>query len=327
MKRIIKTAAIILIAATVLSGVSCTDYGYSDTFFSMDTYIKVTVFGKSSKENIKTVRDIITKCEQNYSATLADSELSRLNTEGIIGNASDGLLDMLGCVGVMYERTYGAYDVTVLPLVRLWDFGGENRVPSDNEIDETLKTVGFENVHLDGKNVTLNNGVQIDLGSCAKGYASEMAAKMLRESGVEWAVLSLGGNVVTVGSKPNSVPFRIGIADPFHPDNTIGILEVGECAVVTSGTYQRYFISDGKTYHHILDARTGRPSESGLVSITVVADNGMWADVLSTSLFLLGLDGTEKYYNNYGGFEYIAVTDKGEIKISGGLIDKFIPNK
>ncbi len=163
----------------------------------------------------------------------------------------------------------------------------------------------------------------IDLGSIAKGYAGELAARTLRDKGVTSALLNLGGNVQTIGSKPDGSAWIIGIKDPKNPDTAMMGLSVTDQAVVTSGGYERYFEQDGHTYWHIMDPATGRPAKSGLLSVTVVGDKGGICDALSTSLFVMGLDKAYDLWSESDDFEAVFVATDGTVYITDGLKDKF----
>lgn len=170
--------------------------------------------------------------------------------------------------------------------------------------------------------VTLPEGMEIDLGSVAKGYAGQLAAQMLREHGVQSALLNLGGNVQTVGTKPGGFPWQIGIKDP-QGEDAMMVLSVEDQAVVTSGGYERYFEQDGQTYWHIMDPSTGHPADSGLISVTIVGDEGVVCDGLSTALFVMGLEKAADLWVQSCDFEAVFVTASGEVYITEGLRDHF----
>ena len=321
----------VLLAAIMLFS-ACGGKGKSEkSFFAMDTYVSVTVYGNGSAKNVKAAENLVKELETKYGVNSVNGELRKLNSRGGAAEASDGILEMLACARILWERTNGSYDVTAKPLSELWGFVKDGngvdkyRVPSETEINEALLRVGMEKVAFgdDGNSVWLSNGAQIDLGSCAKGYIAQKTAEMLKARNVSYAIISLGGNVQTVGEKPDGKLFSVGISDPKSPSGILGVIEVGETAVVTSGTYQRYFEQEGKRYHHIFDAETGKPCENGLLSVTVVCENGLWADALSTALFLLGKDGAMEYYRTYGGFEAVIVSDDGSVTVTDGLKSVF----
>ena len=168
------------------------------------------------------------------------------------------------------------------------------------------------------------HGAELDFGAVAKGYAGAVLAREMKAAGVESALLQLGGNVQTVGLKPDSSRWRVGIRDPWGgEDSYLGVLEVGETAVVTSGGYQRYFEEAGTRYCHILDPATGYPASSGLASVTIVAEDGFLADGLSTALYVMGLDAAAEFWRSRDDFEAVLVTDNGRIYVTGGLRDCF----
>jgi len=157
----------------------------------------------------------------------------------------------------------------------------------------------------------------------AKGYAAMCAAEQLRQNGVQGAVLSLGGNVQTIGRKPDGSDWHVSVADPLHPDGTVCDLFVGETAVVTSGSYQRSFTKNGKTYHHIIDPATGAPAESGLLSVTVVCADGTTADGLSTALFIMGMErGTELWKSGSIPFDALWITEDADVYVTPGLAER-----
>ena len=164
--------------------------------------------------------------------------------------------------------------------------------------------------------------MEIDLGSVAKGYAGQLVAQMLRDNGVQSALLDLGGNVQTVGSKPDGSPWKIGIKDP-QGEEVMMVLYIKDQAVVTSGGYERYFEQDGQTYWHIMDPFTGRPADNGLISVTIVGDEGVVCDGLSTALFVMGLEKAADLWAQSGDFEAVFVTASGEVYITEGLRDRF----
>ena len=225
---------------------------------------------------------------------------------------------MLTCAKTLYERTDGAYDVTADALSQVWGFYSENRVPSEEEIAEALALVGMDKIEFDETKICLNGVKGIDLGSIAKGCSGNAALEAMKGLEVDHAVITLGGNVVTYGEKEDGEKFKIGVTDPSAPNTTCGYLSIGEAHVVTSGKYNRNFTVGEKTYHHIIDARTGYPCENGLAQVTVICSDGMWADALSTALFLLGEQGALDYYSTYGGFEAVLVTDDGRIILTDG---------
>ena len=202
--------------------------------------------------------------------------------------------------------------------------GGANAVKTaiEKELAGLLERVDYTAVEWDGETVALPDGMELDFGSVAKGYAGQKAAEALRAAGVTSALLDLGGNIQTVGSHDGQ-PWRIGITDPEDPQSYLGVVTVEDEAVVTSGGYQRYFEENGVRYWHILDPATGQPARSGLSSVTIIGSDGGLCDGLSTALFVLGLEGAADYWRQWGGFEAVLITDEGQVWITEGLEDRF----
>ena len=209
-------------------------------------------------------------------------------------------------------------------MLEAWGFTtDENRIPAPDEIQTLLEHVGYEQVSLSGNELTLPEGVELDLGAVGKGYAGDAAAEVIKEQGVTSALLDLGGNIQAVGKRPDGTDWRIGIRNPFG-DGQMGMLLASDCAVVTSGSYERYFVGeDGKEYTHIIDPETGYPVDNGLVSVSIIAEEGKVADALSTSMFVKGLEGAEEYWKEHQDFEMIAVTEDGAIYVTEGIEDQF----
>lgn len=292
------------------------------TFFAMDTVMDFTIYGESGL--IDQSESLITSLESLVSVTDANSELYAINQTGsgtLTGKASSLMEQALE----ICRRTDGALDLSIYPIVRAWGFTtGNYQVPDEAEIQALLPLVDYRKIQYDAATgtVTLPEGMEIDLGSVAKGYAGQLAAQMLREHGVQSALLNLGGNVQTVGAKPDGSPWQIGIKDP-QGEDAMMVLSVEDQAVVTSGGYERYFEQDGQTYWHIMDPSTGHPADSGLISVTIVGDEGVVCDGLSTALFVMGLEKAADLWAQSCDFEAVFVTASGEVYITEGLQDRF----
>lgn len=292
------------------------------TFFAMDTVMDFTIYGESGL--IDQSESLIASLESLVSVTDANSELYAINQTGsgtLTGKASSLMEQALE----ICRRTDGALDLSIYPIVRAWGFTtGSYQVPDEAEIQALLPLVDYRKIQYDAATgtVTLPEGMEIDLGSVAKGYAGQLAAQMLREHGVQSALLNLGGNVQTVGAKPDGSPWQIGIKDP-QGEDAMMVLSVEDQAVVTSGGYERYFEQDGQTYWHIMDPSTGHPADSGLISVTIVGDEGVVCDGLSTALFVMGLEKAADLWAQSVDFEAVFVTASGEVYITEGLRDRF----
>ena len=292
------------------------------TFFAMDTMMDFTIYGESGLINQS--ESLIASLESLVSVTDADSELYAINQTGS-GMLTEEASSLMEQALEICRRTDGALDLSIYPIVRAWGFTtGSYQVPDEAEIQALLPLVDYRKIQYDAATgtVTLPEGMEIDLGSVAKGYAGQLVAQMLRDNGVESALLNLGGNVQTVGAKPDGSPWQIGIKDP-QGEDAMMVLSVEDQAVVTSGGYERYFEQDGQTYWHIMDPSTGHPADSGLISVTIVGDEGVVCDGLSTALFVMGLEKAADLWAQSGDFEAVFVTASGEVYITEGLRDRF----
>ena len=210
-----------------------------------------------------------------------------------------------------------------------WGFTtGEYRVPEQTEIDSLLQTMQIGEIRCDSqtKTVILPEQTKIDLGAIAKGYTSARLMEIFEGYDISSAMVSLGGNIQVKGSKPDGTSWKVAVEDPFSDSENAyaGILSVADKAVVTSGTYERYFEKDGKRYHHILDPATGYPAEKGLASVTIVSDDGTLADALSTALFVMGKEKAVAYWKAHAKeFDVVLIEDDGTISVSEGIENVF----
>lgn len=292
------------------------------TFFAMDTVMTLRLYEGGDEALLEHLEARVRDLEARWSVTAEGSEISALNRDGEaeLSPETELLLDAaLGLCG----RTAGALDLSIYPVLRAWGFTtGEYSVPGDEAIAALLPLVDYTQVGLDGTAASLPPGMEIDLGSVAKGYTGDVLAADLRDGGVTSALLDLGGNIQAVGAKPDGSPWRIGIRNPAGEGN-IGVVEVTDQAVITSGGYERYFEQDGVRYWHILDPETGKPARSGLVSVTIVGDSGVLCDGLSTALFVMGLDQALDHWRQYQDFEAVFVSEDGSVTITPGLEGRF----
>lgn len=229
------------------------------------------------------------------------------------------------------DRTDGALDVAIGPLVKLWGVATDSpQVPTQAEIDALLPLINRNDIVIEGNKVFLKKpGMIIDVGGIAKGYTADKAIAYLKSQGIKSAIVDLGGNVYVLGSKPDgkggTKPWRIGIQDPFAParGTSIGIVSASDISLVTSGVYERRFTDEatGKTYHHILDPKTGWPSDNDLVSVTVVSKSSMDCDGFAKVL-VLGLEKGWKVLRD-NGLEGIFITADKKVYVTPGLAKDF----
>jgi len=300
----------------------CSESTQKKSFFAMDTYITVSTSGKNAADSLDKVCSQLTELEKLFSVTDESSDISRINlSEGKSVEVSPETAELIGISKDIYRISGGKTDITVYPLVKEWGFTtGENKIPDNETIERLLKFTDCSEITVDGNTVSVPDGFMLDFGSVAKGYAGKKSAELLKSEGIESAILDLGGNIQTVGSKPDGSPWKVAVADPNSPAETLCIVSVRDKAVVTSGNYQRYFIGDdGKNYCHIIDPETGFPADSGLASATVIGEDGAYCDGLSTALFVMGEEKAAEFIKQNKDYEAILVTEDGRIIISGGI--------
>lgn len=334
-------ASLFLAAMMLISLTACgAQKNTTKTVYAMDTVMNLTAYGADAEAALNDAEQTLYALDKLLDRHDENSAVSALNRGETVENAE--LSALLEKAEKMRAETDGAFDPTLAPVLEAWGFGSEHpRVPSDTELAALLQGVGAEPFYTsDGDAVTLTPGVQIDLGGIAKGYAGECVKAIFEAHGCT-GVIDLGGDVVFAGTKEDGSPWRIAVKDPNKPSDFLGTLtKTNECAVVTSGIYERNFAENGVTYHHIIDPETGKPAESGLVSVTVVCGDAASADALSTALFVMGADKAETLcrkafstalYSNHPFldrtiFSYILVTDDNRVLYSNGLADQFEPN-
>ena len=314
----------LLLPGCTSASVQKDDEPYTAQIFAMDTIMNLTIYGEHGQEMASQAAQRIEELEKLFSVTDESSEIYTAN------HNSGAEIPLSMDTAVLLERalelcgsTSGALDVTILPILQAWGFTtGAYQIPTDLELAELLKQVDYRSVSLTGNTLTLPQNMQLDLGAVAKGYTGDQLMELFKQNGVTSAIVELGGNVQALGVKPDGSPWRVGIQSP-EGTGYAGILEIEDKAVVTSGGYQRYFEQDGSMYWHILNPTGGKPARSGLASVTIVADEGLLCDALSTALFVMGAEKAAAYWRENGGFDFILIGEDGKITITEGLRDSF----
>jgi thiamine biosynthesis lipoprotein len=312
---------------------------YKETRTSMYTIVSITV-SSDSEEKAKTAIDKAFNELDRLAGLLnfysEDSEVSMINK-----NAGDKpvkvspeTLEIIEKALYVADNTEGAFDITVGPLVRLWDF--QNKIlPDEKIIKEGLKLVGYKNVIVDKEKSTVflkTKGVQIDLGGIIKGYAADKAVDVLKKNGIKSGIVAIAGDIKTFGKRPDGKLWKVGIQNPrFNPpttplekggfsDEILATVELSDMAISTSGDYERFFIKDGKRYHHLLNPKTGYPVY-GYQSVTVITKDAAFADAFATGIFILGnqkgMDALKKL-----GFDGVIVDKDGKILVTEGIKDR-----
>lgn len=303
--------------------------GRTVSFYALGTANFITAFGCVGDSAIRLARDRVLEVDDEMSAFKPGSDISILNDSSGCGPVRlHGETVALLNRALEYSRlSGGAFDCTVRPLTKLWGIGKKgDYVPTVREITELLPFIGYNGLEIDAEESTAALAIKemaVDLGGIAKGFAADEAKRILAECGVVSALVNLGGNIATLGCRPDGHPWRIGIQNPLAATGEfLGVLSVSDKTVVTSGCNERFFIRDGVRYHHILDPRTGRPAQSGLLSVTAVCGSSTDADALTTALFVLGRErGTALLQKT--GAEAVFISDDLAITATDGLAGTF----
>lgn len=330
----VKLITLLLCTAMLLPLCACgvTEPIYKQ-LFAMDTVMTLTAYGKNASAGLDAAAGVITALDTALDPNSDGSNVSVLNN----ANGADVILtgqvaDMLQTALEVCRNSGGALDLSVYPIYLAWGAFKEEtaRIPTNEELAGLMSTQRFDETvitHFPGEanySVRMPAGTQISFGAAAKGCAANCAVEAMRDAGVESGIISLGGNVQTLGLKPDGSNWTVAVEDPNDVGSYLGTLSVGESAIVTSGSYQRYFTgNDGTVYHHLIDPSTGKPADNGLLSVTVLCSDGTLADCLSTAMFVLGEKAALKYWEKYGGFDMIMVTDDDRVICTSGLIEVF----
>ncbi len=355
---------------------------YTSKLFAMDTIMELQVSGH--EEVLSEAESMIRNLEKELSVTDENSAVFKLNASGS-GMFSPEAADVLSRALEVCDRTDGALDISIYPVLKAWGFTtGEYRVPEDEEMAQLLEAVDYKRVKVSGlnndvtpegsavadetendrgktggtKDGSVNEGrtesdreksgvtdttggdsdgshsgcrveipspMQIDLGSVTKGYTGTAVADYFRQQGVTSALINLGGNVQCIGKKPDGSKWKVAIKSPFEDSSSgmYGVMEAEDTAIITSGGYERYFEEDGEIYWHILDPATGHPAKNGLASVTIIGDDGLLCDGLSTALFVMGLDKATEFWRRSDDFDAVFITESGEVYITEGGADSF----
>ena len=306
-----------ILIALILTGCSIkAKEPISKTGIYFDTVIQIDIYDSSDTKLLNQCFEYCESFEQTISRTIETSEIYKINhSKGNPVEVSDMTIELLQ-KGIEYgDLTNGKFDITIAPLMELWDFkNNSGDVPSHDDILEALSHVNYKNIVIDGNKVSLSDpDAAIDLGGIAKGYMADYLKEYLISEGIENALINLGGNILTVGSKPDGTPYYLGIQKPFDKQGTtITSVKVTDSSVVSSGVYERYFEVDNTLYHHILDTTTGYPCDNNLLGVTILSEKSVDGDALSTSCFVLGLDAGQKLIKTLDGVDAIFITEDYE---------------
>lgn len=299
--------------------------------FAMDTVMTLTAYGNKAESGLSAAESVILSMDAMLDPDLETSTTYAINNaNGANVSISGQVAKMLSTANTVYKQSNGALDLTIFPVIERWGFhNGRYYVPTEEELASDIAKRCFDSMVLTSfpssgsYAVSFPAGARISFGSVAKGNAAENAINAMRNVGVTSGIVSLGGNVQTLGLKPDGTNWNIAVQDPNNTSTYLGVISVGETAVVTSGTYQRFFTQNSKTYHHLINPETGNPINNTLSSVTIICEDGTMADCLSTAMFILGESKALNYWRTYGGFEMILVNKDKQITCTKGLIEKF----
>lgn len=312
----------------------------------LNTAVQITIYDSQDKALLDDCLALCDKYELVFSRTNEKSELYKLNhrkdtsdkdpnADGqttpypVSGTAdtwhiSEDLAALLSQGLSITRESDGAFDIAIAPLTSLWDFTAEDpKVPDDAAIQKALPLCSSDGVTIDGQDITLpSDDIQFDVGAIAKGYIADRMKDLLVKKGVKSAIINLGGNVLCIGSKPDGTPFKVGIQKPFADRNeTEAVMDITGKSVVSSGIYERCFKQGGKLYHHILNPQTGYPYDNGLISVTIISDQSVDGDALSTTCFALGLEDGLKFAEKKG-VQAVFITEDYELHYTDGFQDE-----
>ena len=313
----------------------------------LNTAIQITIYDSQDKSLLDDCLALCDRYELIFSRTNENSELYKLNhriSDSAVSNQtietqttpyqvngttntwhiSEYLAALLSQGLSITRESDGAFDIAIAPLTSLWDFTAEDpKAPDDADIQKVLPLCSSDGVTIDGQDITLpSDDIQFDVGAIAKGYIADRLKDFLVKKGVNSAIINLGGNVLCIGSKPNGTPFKIGIQKPFADRNeTEAVMDITGKSVVSSGIYERCFKQNGKLYHHILNPKTGYPYDNSLVSVTIISDQSVDGDALSTTCFALGLDKGLKFAEKKG-VQAVFITEDYKLHYTDGFRDE-----
>ncbi|CCQ92611.1 conserved hypothetical protein [[Clostridium] ultunense Esp] len=303
------------------------------TEFLMDTVITLKMYDQKDNKILDEAVNRLKEIEERMSATIDTSDISLINKNSGIKpvKVHDDVYYVIQQAKYFARITKGAYEPTIGPLVDLWNITGTDKderhsIPTEEEIKKRMALVDYNDLELmDNNHVYLKReGMKLDLGGIVKGYAADEVKRIFIENGIESAIIDLGGNVYALGKKENGEAWRIGIQDPFEVTGSyLGILSVEDKSIVTSGDYERFFIYEGQKYHHIIDSKTGYPSENEVAGVSIISDKSIDGDALSTALFILGVDEGTELINEQENIEAIFITKQEEVIVDENIMEDF----
>lgn len=319
--------SLIFLLCTLCTCPGCTKKSdpITKTGFYFDTVITLTIYDSSKESLLDDCFSLADKYEKLFSATIDSSDVSKINrAKGDFVTVSDETIDLIQ-KGLSYcKLSNGGFDLTIGNVSSLWKFSeNDGSLPDSDQLAAAVSTVDYENIVIENDKVRLENpDTAIDLGGIAKGYIADRMKEYLNQNGVTEGTINLGGNVLCIGPKKDGSPYRIGIQKPFDDQGAAAaVVEVTDETVVSSGIYERYITVEDKLYHHILNPSTGYPYENNLLGVTIICQESVDGDGLSTTCFSLGLEKGMELIESLPDTECIFITEDYEFHCSSGIGD------
>ena len=289
----------------------------SSTQVMMTTVVTVTLYD-GEQEDLDIAMRLIKEYEKLFDRNNKDSDVYKLNNNLATTVSGDTAILLEKALSIS-EKSNGAFDISILPLVELWNITKATEPPKPEDIEAALKSVDFNNISINNNEVQLKNNCKIDLGGIAKGYIADKVKEHLKNAGVKNAVINLGGNIVVMGDN-NGQGYSVGIQSPFKQTGELSArITISDMTAVTSGIYERYFEYENEIYHHILDSKTGHPVNNELASVTIIAKESAVADGLSTACLVLGIEQSKQLLKQYDA-EAVFLKKDGSLSTTDNLI-------
>ena len=314
-----KIGAIIAAVAAVLLVVFIVWDGYfnknsENSFFAMDTVVITSASGPDSDSCMEKAETCVNYLDALLSRHKENSEINKINQSNSDEILNEKLAGYFTALLDVCKKSSGAFDITLGAVSDLWNFGKDARVPDAEDLQKAISESGYENITLSGNKLKLNGG-KIDFGAVGKGIALDEIRAILDEGRINEATVSVGGSVLVYGKEK----VKVGIRDPFgNVGRSIAALNLSDICISTSGSYERRFEANGKSYHHILDPETGYPVDNGLVSVTVISESGLLSDALSTACFVLGIEDGIALAEAYG-CEAVFISENKQIYVTKSI--------
>lgn len=330
MKRGLIFLLLVVIIILLVACTAKTESYINKNGFLLDTFINIKIYDYKDEAVLEECFQLIRELENILSVHIKGSDLWNLkeNSGKKWVEVSEHTINVLEKSIQVSQKTNGLFDITSGPLINLWNIHPpEGYYPTDQERLAAINLVNYKYVSIDKKNAKVyleKDNMEVNLGAVAKGYIADQVKLFLQSKGIHKAIINLGGNVLTLGKHSEKRPFKVGIQDPNSVRGEyIGMVNISDQSVVSSGIYERFFEYNNKKYHHILNPFTGFPEENNLIQVTIVSKDSIDGDIFSTAAYLLGLDKGMTMIEKTNGLEAIFITKNKEIYLSSGIEEEF----